>query len=510
MAFLKYKVRAALCAAFAVFGLVLPAHAQDVTLTFPDGSLAVSGPLVGFDGTAYRVDTRFGVLTIAADQVECEGDCPDADFAPLIRMAGVPALTEILMPALVDAFALSLGLRTIPEPVETPDSLRLALIGGEGQVLARYEISTGTSADAFERLSAQKLEIALTDREATGEERNAALAAGIGDLDDPLRRRLVARRVLRIHVPRESPVAEITVGAMQRWLSSGPTEGLPEAAIAAENLGLLQSALGDLNGFFEGADDPSLPVEVVEDREELAELLLGPSTAIITHEPVLTGRALELSHGCTPGSATNAEGEAHPLKGHLWAYTGAARLPDLGRAFLAFLKTAEAQRVVSRAGFIDGRPRGVTLDDQGRRLAAAVAAVDGSKELTALQETLGRLEGHERLTASLRFSREGGALTPKSRNVAQSLAAALDSGRFDGREVLFVGLTGRSTGSPDDTAQAGAALGAVRDMMITRPDRVVMAALDAGSVFPLDCDQGPWSDYVNRRVEIWVGPEIPG
>ena len=56
-------LRAAAFAALSVFP-ALPATAQDITLTSHDGKVEISGNLLGFDGEFYRVETRFGELTV--------------------------------------------------------------------------------------------------------------------------------------------------------------------------------------------------------------------------------------------------------------------------------------------------------------------------------------------------------------------------------------------------------------------------------------------------------------
>ena len=57
-------LRAAGCAALLLFGALRGAVAQDVTLTSPDGAVEITGTLLGFDGEFYRVDTRFGELSV--------------------------------------------------------------------------------------------------------------------------------------------------------------------------------------------------------------------------------------------------------------------------------------------------------------------------------------------------------------------------------------------------------------------------------------------------------------
>ncbi|MEO0676350.1 MAG: hypothetical protein AAFZ02_02220, partial [Pseudomonadota bacterium] len=115
--------------------------ADDVTLRFPDGSFEVTGPLLSFDGLSYRVDTRFGVLSIASAGVDCEGACPSPDDPVLVRLSGTGVLADVLVPALVDAFARSIGAVARPLPSLTEGVVSLALIDPDDAPLAVFEIS---------------------------------------------------------------------------------------------------------------------------------------------------------------------------------------------------------------------------------------------------------------------------------------------------------------------------------------------------------------------------------
>jgi len=70
-----------LCSFALVFSCLAQAsHATEkrVTLRAIDGAVAVSGFLMQFDGTNYKVSTQLGEMVLEADQVECEGACPVA------------------------------------------------------------------------------------------------------------------------------------------------------------------------------------------------------------------------------------------------------------------------------------------------------------------------------------------------------------------------------------------------------------------------------------------------
>ncbi|MEM6727724.1 MAG: OmpA family protein [Pseudomonadota bacterium] len=474
--------------------------AQTVTLRFPDGSFEVSGPLLSFDGAAYRVETRFGVLTIAADQVECEGDCPALGDAPIIRLAGAPAVADVLLPSLVDAFARSLGVASAPVAVN--GSIGLALVAGEGREIARFEIAPMPTAEAFAAMARGGADIVLADRPVTEGERQAILDAELGDVAAPLRRRMIARQRLGFFAAEDVALPSLTVAqllALTRPGAAWADVGGPEVAVS----------LGAEAGFEEAAT--ARLAELAEIVGVEAGRLIGdaaPNALLATSSPL---SPISLSHGCEPGSADGAEGDAYPLMLHFWAYTAAPRLPDLGRAFLIFAGGPDAQRVVDRAGFIDKRPRPIPLAAQGDRIARAVTELSAELSFDDLRGALERLRGYDRLSTVFRFAPGDRSLTAESRNEAASLADVLDAGRFDGRELIFVGLTD-STGPSEgnqrlSAARANRARDAVRAAMATQTDRVEMVAEGFGELLPLACDAGAWGQHVNRRVEVWLGPE---
>ena len=131
---------AAVCAALFTFFTVGRVAAQDVTLTSPDGAVEISGTLLGFDGEYYRVDTKFGELTIDGSGVRCEGPgCPNLSaYVAEVTLSGSSAMAEVLMPALIEGFALRNGYRTNREEMEGDNFFYELREGEDGPVLARF------------------------------------------------------------------------------------------------------------------------------------------------------------------------------------------------------------------------------------------------------------------------------------------------------------------------------------------------------------------------------------
>ena len=125
----------------------------------------------------------------------------------------------------------------------------------------------------------------------------------------------------------------------------------------------------------------------------------------------------------------------------MYLYLPERRLPLLAREFLSYLRTDSAQFVTRRAGFVDQALTRIPMDDQGDRMANAISASGAEVDLLELKRLVDGLNGKDRLSISFRF--EGGSTlldAPSLSNVAL-LAKALESGRFDGRTMMFVGFS---------------------------------------------------------------------
>ena len=130
--------RAAVFAALFIFMQAGFALAQDITLKSRDGSIALSGTLLGFDGEFYRIETRFGELTVDGSGVTCTGvGCPSlTDYVAEVTISGSASVGHGLMPALVEGFAARSGLQA--ERIGTAKGTVYALRKPGGRVLGRF------------------------------------------------------------------------------------------------------------------------------------------------------------------------------------------------------------------------------------------------------------------------------------------------------------------------------------------------------------------------------------
>ncbi|MEL6700273.1 MAG: phosphate ABC transporter substrate-binding/OmpA family protein [Pseudomonadota bacterium] len=476
----------------------------------------MTGPLLGFDGQSYRVDTRFGVLTLDRDGVDCTGACPGPDFIPEIRFSGAVSLADVLVPALVDAFAGTLGLRAVVEPADDGE-LRFLLSEPEGRAYARFVIRRGSTADGVADLIAGRSDLVLADRPLTADEVAQVREAGLGDLSDRHRRRLIGKRDLRLVVPDRGDatplhvgqVVDVLSGDVTGWSDLGRDGGAITVHALGEEIDQVRARLTSLARFV-GRTATLGPVVAHESPEAIVQALANtPGALALTAQTIFSGTVVPVVAACAEGQdQAFLPSGLDPLTARFWIMSGAPRLPDIARAFLVYATGPGAQRVVDRAGFIDKRPDPVTLSQQGARIAQAVLAADEDGDVARVQRRLRALVGAERLTVTFRFVPATARLDAESISELQVLAAILDSGLYDGRELIFAGFTDSDGSAADNQrlsdTRAVRVREAVEAAMATQASRVDMVSFGFGEAMPLACEGDGYGRHVNRRVEVWL------
>ena len=149
--------------------------AQDVTLTSRDGGVEISGTLLGYDGEFYRVETVYGELTVDGSGVTCDGPgCPNLlDFVAEVDFSGSSTMGEVLMPALLEGFALRNGYRVTREAVDDTFVDYVLRDGQTQKTVARFGFGITTTDEGFADLLANEADIVLALREIRPDERRA-------------------------------------------------------------------------------------------------------------------------------------------------------------------------------------------------------------------------------------------------------------------------------------------------------------------------------------------------
>lgn len=515
-------LRAAACAAlFLVWG-TLGAVAQDVTLTSRDGSVEITGTLLGFDGEFYRVETVYGELTVDGSGVLCDGPgCPNLTaFVAELRLAGAETMGAVLMPALIEAFALRSGLTATRQDEGPARATYLLRDRDSGVLVGRFHIHATNTDEGFADLLANEADIVMSLREVRGPEAARALEAGMGDLRGRGRSRVLALDALVPVVAADNPLSTITTpdlaqafaGQIDNWQALGGPDAPITLHLRDARSGLGQAVVDRLLRPIRADLPPG--VQRHTSNADLAEAVAGDPFGLGLASGAALGRTkpLALSGDCgfaLQAGRRNVKTEDYPLTAPLFLYLPARRLPSLARDFLTYLRAPEAQLVIRRAGFVDQTPEEIPVDAQGNRFANAIAQAGEEVGLDELQRMVAVLSPMRRLTTTFRFEQGSTRLDAQSRSNVEQLARAMEAGVYDTRNLLFVGFTDGQGSAGVNREIALRRAEAVRGAVIVAAETANLTRIDLGveafgKAMPMACDDSAWGRLVNRRVEVWV------
>jgi phosphate transport system substrate-binding protein len=514
--------RAAVLAALALFGPAATASAQDITLTSRDGAVEITGTLLGFDGEFYRLDTRFGELTVDGSGVSCDGPgCPSlTDYVAELAFSGSSTMAEVLLPALIEGFALRNRLRTRRDNAAGGDFDYVLMLPEDEAIVGRFFFHISNTEEGFADLLTNEADVVMALREIRPEERDRAREAGLGDMTELARSRVLALDAMVPVVEPGNPLrgismpdlARVFAGQIVNWADLGGPDAPISLHLPSEGSGLAQAVEDRL---LRPAGLQLAPGVTRHPRSSaLARAVsVDPfAIGIASFAETAAARPLTLTGSC--GFSLNVgrrsiKTEDYPLSAPMFLYLPARRLPKLARDFLTYARSPAAQIVIRRAGFVDQDPEQIAPGLQGDRLANAISAAGDEVPLEEVQRMVAVMRPTVRLTTSFRF--EAGSSRPdaQSRSNIEALARSLETGLYDNRTLIFVGFSdgeGPAAGNRDIARKRAEA---VRDAVLAeaetaQPGRVTIEVDAFGEALPMACDDSDWGRQVNRRVEVWL------
>ena len=496
--------------------------AQDVTLSSRDGTVTIRGTLLSFDGEFYRVETRFGELTVDGSGVTCDGPaCPNLQaFVAEFAISGAATTGEVLIPALIEGFGMRNGY-AVERLNEGPDLVTFVLTEKtEGREAGRFSVRSSNTDEGFADLLANEADVVMALREIRPAELRLAIEAGMGNLRAAGRNRVLALDALVPIVAPGNPITQLTVpqlssvysGEIDNWQAFGGPDApiIPHLLDPGKGLG---QAVEDKLLLPVGAKLAASAVRHATDRDLVAAVLADPfAIGLTTASETGTAVPLGLSGDCgfaLHATRENAKMEDYPLTAPVFLYMPARRMPKIVREFLAYTRTTAAQMVIRRSGFVDQLPEELPIAEQGNRFANAIARAGTEVSLNDLQRMVSTLTPYDRLTISFRFEAGSSLLDAQSRSNVEQLATALESGLYDGRSLMFVGFSDGQGDARINTKIAGDRASAVMRAVRSAAKgadfgRIALATEAFGEAMPMACDDSAWGRQVNRRVEVWV------
>lgn len=495
-------IAAAFSAALCLFGATNAARAQDVTLTSRDKSIEISGNLLGFDGSYYRVDTVYGELTVDGTGVLCEGPaCPNLEaYVAELTFSGTPIIGRVLLPALIEGFALGSGLSV--QRSEVDDRLTTyELFSEQGlETVGIFTIKQTSNDEGFADILSNEADIAMALRPASAEEMSFASEAGFGELNSAAQHDVVAMDALVPTVDLESGVTSISMenlagllgGTVTNWRELGEdSDALIQVVLPDSVADVFQpvSVVMRENGF----EDPSVPNMHVLESSPLSLNIAFNSSIPDTRRGIPVSESCGIAHA---GEARSIKSLEYPLSLPMYLYRPMRRLPKIGQDFFRFLDSQSAKRVVERAGFQAIDASETDVDTQGRRLANAIALAS-PEDLVDLQTAVSELKGRRLLSLVFRFNESGDDYDANSSTSMKRLVRKAESGGLDGQSVMFVGF-----GPTAGLAQKVAA--DFKAAFPSGPGVIEIETAEFGDVIPVACRDTDLGKQKNTRVEVWV------
>ncbi|NEX48038.1 phosphate ABC transporter substrate-binding/OmpA family protein [Pseudotabrizicola algicola] len=482
---------------FAALFAPCSAGAQDVTLSAREGGLEISGMLQSYDGEFYRIDSVYGLLTVDAAGVICDGPaCPDLT-APkaLVRVVGLSGVGEALMPPLMRAFAEARGLDYAEEE---QDGYRATVSDPvSGKPLADISFLPMPPAQARGALQSGRAEMIL-----------AAMT------EPDLGARVIAMDAMVPVVAPDNPLPKISTRDLARVLAGEVTNwaqiGGPDMPLVLHGLqgdAALQKALAARLG-----RDVAASV-IHDDIAALGDAVARDpwAVAMTVRAGVRGARALPLTDSCgfpLQPTALAVKAEDYPLSLPLYLLTPKRRLPLFVREFLTYLETPQAQAVVAAAGWIDRQPERQPLTGDGLRLINAIQGAGEETTLADLKRLADAMDGADRLSLTFRFRDGSSQLDAHSRNNLEDLARLIEVGVFRNHALVLAGF---SDGSGAAAANLELSKGRAEGVMTALAEAGVAEAdlpqvIAFGEAMPMACDETQAGRRLNRRVEVWLKP----
>lgn len=507
---------AAVLAALSCFGL-FPAFAEPITISTESNGITVSGELLSFDGRFLQLETEAGVVTMKAEGVTCTGEsCPDFEnFVPRIRISGAARLGELLLPALIEGYARSEGLQVEREEGEI---VSYSLSNVDGDVL-EVTIRSTTSDQGFIDLLEANADLVMSAREIRTSEVESLREAGLGHLDQAGHSKVIALDSLvpvtgvgqGVQDVSMSELAAVFSGQITDWGALGGQEGLPiHLYLPSDHSGFAQGLLERLTG----TETVSVSLFREDNTETLADVIAADPQAlgVLPSRALGSAVALGLVGECGLRSVprvTAVKTEDYPLSFPLFIYIPERPLAPAVDAMLDWFRTADAQLVVRRAGFVDQGAVPIGLEVQGERLANAILSAGEETSLATLKTLVSDMYTAVRLSPTFRFQEGYSDLDIVSRSSLMTLAQGLLDGRYYGQKLKFVGFSdGAGPAEANQSLSEARALSVLNDLLVMLggelPSGVVIQTVGYGEALPIGCDESRWGRQVNRRVELWL------
>lgn len=491
-----------------------PAFAETVTLRTANNSIQLSGELLSFDGTTYKLKTSVGELSLDANGLICEGDgCPVDAPAPDFAVSGAQGVADVIFPAVLSAYAAANGSEL--DTSGSDGALQYEMDFGDAP--AKVDVAASSSAQAYDDLIAGRTALALVNRPANADELARVGAAG----GIALREHTLAVGGVSVVTSKDNALPSISIENVSRIFAGEITNwsqiGGADAAItlyareagsgiaeAFQELVLDPDGRSMAGGVTMAASDEALATAVAADPFGIG-FTRFTTTNAARQTPIIGECGLVV----TP-SEFNIRAEEYPLSYRLLAVTTDQPQSGLLDAVLGFAAEDTAQQAMAAAGMTSQILTSSPVDQQGMRFASALQSGKVVEAIPRLQKMVSEMVVSERLSATFRFEAGSRTLDERGRSDVARVVQLLNAETATGarKSVRIMGFTD-SLGNPElnqelSERRAGQVLDALLAQDPSLSEKVIFSPMGFGDISPIGCDQSTKGRWINRRVEVWV------
>jgi phosphate transport system substrate-binding protein len=460
-------------------------------------------------------------LCIAAgwsrDARSAEGDGAPEAFA----IQGSNTIGARLMPALIEAFAGSIGAKAVTLAGNQPEEVEIRLQTETGGTLASIRVHSHGSGTAIPGLISGKAQLGMLSRPIDAKEIEALKAAGLPDLRATPKEHVLALDGVLVLAAPGNPVKSLSMeqvagifsGAITDWTAVGGQPGRIQVYARDDKSGTFDT----FNALVLKPRKAALTVEArrFESSEELSDSVARDANGIgfVGFAYLRNAKALEIANDCGIAYAPtvfNVKTEQYPLSRRLFLYGTDVPERSVAARLVAFVASPAAQEVVREEGFVDQSIELLDDRDQVMRLADGLIGLESDVDPAVLKELALGLKHSSRMSTTLVFRLSSTRLDSKAEADVVRIADFIRDLRKTEptKGVILAGFTDSVGDFVSNRALSQARADQIRaDLMrALGPDVPASAVVARGysKLLPTSCNTTKEGRNRNRRVEVWV------
>lgn len=522
------KDTSSLCSLALAAAIMAPAAnaTGTINLASQDGAINITGEFVGMENDTFIIRTALGELTLSADRVRCTGAaCPNHEKRQAdVSFAGSETIGVGVMPLLLDGYAEQLDADQTIEDIDTRSVYNGTEIvssfvggGGFGDELNSYRVHSTNSVQGFRYLQDKTAEFAMSSRRITPKEAADLSAAGAGDMLSPSQEHIVAFDSLIIITHPDNPVraismedlASVYMGRITNWSQLGGADK-PIQVVARQSDAGTRTIFADR--VFNGPNIVVGSARIAQNSTDMADFIATNEGAI-----GYTGlafqrdtKALNIINEC--GIETTPDGfsvrtEEYALQRRLYLYNRAELDAKPAKDFLEYALSPEADKLITKAGFVDYSVARRSQQIDGPRANQLRAAGLPNSQRPFVSSMLQELDNYDQLSTTFRFRFGSSLLDERALVDMERLTSYLEE-QPRGTKIVLAGFTD-SIGSFANNRRLSAGRAdqvraALLDFAGDRISGLDISIQAHGELAPTACNISEKGRAINRRVEVWI------